>query len=166
MRDVRTDTPAHRLASSYVGVRHTAPRQTNPTWSYESPTAPSPAPVSTTSAVASAAALPTSAPSSGRWRSPGAAVANPAPLTSLPVSPFAAPGLDARPDPQVWLIATVSAAGGMRPLEGAGRTGSIPVGRPYGFLRAIRPVMPPGALGNSLDGAAESGGLATRARRG
>jgi len=164
MQDVRSDTPARRLASSYVGVRHTAPRQTNPTWSYQSPTAPSTAP--SAAPVSSAGALPTSATSSGRWRSPGAAVANPAPLTSLPVSPFAAPGLDARPDPQVWLIATVSAAGGMRPLEGAGRVGAIPVGRPYGFLRAIRPVMPPGALGNSLDATAESGGLATRARRG
>jgi hypothetical protein len=52
----------------------------------------------------------------------------------------------------------------MRQLEGAGRAGAIPVGQPYGFLRAIRPVMPPGALGNSLDAAPVSG--AVRARRG
>lgn len=162
MQEVRSDTPAHRLASSYVGVRHTSPQRPRPasqaslseaadatpqpytTWSYQSP---------------SATAASASATSSGRWRTP-------APLSSLPVSPFAAPSLDARPDPQVWLIATVTAAGGMRSLEGARRAGAIAVGQPYGYLRAIRPVLPPGALGNSLDAAAESGSTASRVRRG
>lgn len=182
MREVRSETPAHRLASSYVGRRPTAPqrpRATNQTslseatgsgagavadaapqprisWSFQSPTA-------------SAATSSPASTSSGRWRAPGAAIATPTPLSSLAVSPFAAPGLDARPDPQVWLIATVTAAGGMRALEGAGRTGAIPVGRPYGYLRAIRPVMPPGALGNSLDGldaAPDSANLTARVRRG
>jgi hypothetical protein len=171
MREVRSDTPAHRLASSYVGVRHTSPqrpRQTSQTslseaaeatpqpyttWSYQSPSAT--AASTNATSVASAA----SATSSGRWRTP-------APLSSLPVSPFAAPGLDARPNPQVWLIATVTAAGGMRSLEGVRRAGAIAVGQPYGYLRAIRPVLPPGALGNSLDAAAESGSMASRARRG
>src|SRR6185437_3819407 len=131
MQPVRTDTPAQRMASSYVGVRRTAPQRpadatpAQPTWSYQSPSASSSA---TTTTVPGAS----SSTSSGRWRSPSA----PEPLSSLPVSPFAAPGLDARPDPQVWLIATVTAAGGMRQLEGAGRSGAIPVGQPYGFLRA------------------------------
>lgn len=162
MQEVRSDTPAHRLASSYVGVRHTSPQRPRPasqaslsevadatpqpytTWSYQSP---------------SATAASASATSSGRWRTP-------APLSSLPVSPFAAPSLDARPDPQVWLIATVTTAGGMRSLEGARRAGAIAVGQPYGYLRAIRPVLPPGSLGNSLDAAAESGSTASRVRRG
>ncbi|HEX6540969.1 MAG TPA: hypothetical protein VF040_04380 [Ktedonobacterales bacterium] len=153
MHEVRSDTPSHRMASSYVGVRHTAPQrprqtplseaaalQPNTSWSYQSP--------------------------SGAWRAPGAASVAELPLSSLPVSPFAPPGLDARPDPQVWLIATVTSAGGMRALEGAGRSGAIPVGRPFGFLRAIRPVMPPGALGNALDATPERGTATTRPRRG
>jgi hypothetical protein len=159
MQEVKSDTPTHRMAASYVGVQRTALQrqraagvnetaQPPATWSYQSPLA-------TLSAAAAA--------SSGTWRAPSA---GPAPLTSLPVSPFAAPGLDARPDPQVWLIATVTAAGGMRPLEGAGRSGAIPVGQPYGYLRSIRPVMPPGALGNSLQHAPESGAVTTRPRRG
>ncbi|HEU5347227.1 MAG TPA: hypothetical protein VFU63_01315 [Ktedonobacterales bacterium] len=166
MREVTSDTPAHRMATSYVGVRRTVsqrPRQTGlseaadaapqsyTTWSYQSP-----------AASVSAA----SATNSGSWRAPGAATAAAAPVSSLPVIPFAAPGLDTRPDPQVWLIATVTAAGGMRALEGARRSGAIPVGRPYGYLRAIRPVMPPGALGNSLDTAPATASTATRARRG
>lgn len=162
MQQVRTDTPAQRMASSYVGVRRTAPQRpadaapAQSTWSYQSPSASS----SATTAPAPGVTGASSATSSGRWRSPSA----PEPLSSLPISPFAAPGLDARPDPQVWLIATVTAAGGMRQLEGAGRSGAIPVGQPYGFLRAIRPVMPPGALGNGLDAAPQTG--ATRTRRG
>ena len=161
MHEVRTDTPAQRMASSYVGVRHTAPQRpagavpAQPTWTYQSPSATTATPTTTSTSPG----ITTSAASSGRWRSPSA----PEPLSSLPVSPFAAPGLDARPDPQVWLISTVTAAGGMRQLEGAGRSGAIPVGQPYGFLRAIRPVMPPGALGNSLDAAPQTG--ATRPRR-
>lgn len=167
MREVTSDTPAHRLAASYPGVRQTVPRrpratnlsdatgtapQPHTTWSYQSPTAPATAPASATR--------------SDRWRAPGSPLATPAPLSSLPVSPFAAPGLDARPDPQVWLIANVTAAGGMRALEGAGRSGAIAVGRPFGFLRSIRPVMPPGALGNSLDAAPDSASTTGRVRRG
>ena len=44
--------------------------------------------------------------------------------------------------PDVWLIALATPAGGMRPIEGAGRTGAVKVSRPYGHLRALRPVMP------------------------
>jgi hypothetical protein len=50
--------------------------------------------------------------------------------------------------PDVWLIALATPAGGMRAIEGAGRTGAVRVSRPYGHLRAMRPVMPelvPGA---------------------
>jgi hypothetical protein len=50
--------------------------------------------------------------------------------------------------PEVWLIALSTAAGGIRPIEGAGRTGAVRVSRPFGHLRALRPVMPeivPGA---------------------
>ena len=171
MREVRSDTPTQHLASSYVGVRHTAPQrpretgqtaQTSQTsWNFQSP--------ATKTTTAAPVGAPTSASSSGRWRTPGSAIATPAPLSSLVVSPFAAPGLDAQPDPLVWLIANVTAAGGMRALEGVGRAGAIPVGRPYGFLRAIRPVMPPGALGNSLSGlgaAPDSAGITARVRRG
>lgn len=174
MREVNTEAPARHMGSSYVGVRQAQrvpqrPRETSlsetagslpqprPAWTYQSPSQALNQPAAQLSSAASAA-------SSGRWRTPGAAIAD-APLSSLPVSPFAAPGLDARPDPQVWLIATVTAAGGMRSLEGVGRSGAIPVGRPFGYLRAIRPVMPPGALGNSLDAAPASGGT-TRPRRG
>ena len=44
--------------------------------------------------------------------------------------------------PEVWLISLATAAGGMRPIEGAGRTGAVRVSRPFGHLRALRPVMP------------------------
>ncbi len=50
--------------------------------------------------------------------------------------------------PDVWLIALATAAGGVRAIEGGGRTGAVKVSRPYGHLRAMRPVMPepvPGA---------------------
>jgi hypothetical protein len=40
----------------------------------------------------------------------------------------------------VWLIALPTAGGGFNSLEGAGRAGAIRVARPYGHLRAIRPV--------------------------
>ncbi len=43
-------------------------------------------------------------------------------------------------DPDVFLIALPLAGGGLRPLEGAGRSGAIRVSRPYGHLRSIRPV--------------------------
>jgi hypothetical protein len=44
--------------------------------------------------------------------------------------------------PDVWLIALATPAGGVRAVEGAGRTGAVRVSRPYGHLRALRPVMP------------------------
>src|SRR6185437_14423708 len=47
------------------------------------------------------------------------------------------------PDPEVWLVAPATANGGMRPLEGMHRSGAIRVERPYGHLRAVRPVLPP-----------------------
>ncbi|MBF6590617.1 MAG: hypothetical protein IVW57_08810, partial [Ktedonobacterales bacterium] len=67
------------------------------------------------------------------------------------------------PDPDVWLIAAASAGGGMRPLEGAGRAGAIRVGRPYGHLRSVRPVLPSSALEESLPRARRSraGGAAS-----
>jgi hypothetical protein len=42
-------------------------------------------------------------------------------------------------DPEVWLIA-LPAGSTYQSLEGAGRAGAIRVGRPYGHLRAVRPV--------------------------
>lgn len=80
--------------------------------------------------------------------------------------PAAFAGTAVRPDPQVWLIALATPAGGLRPLEGAGRAGAIPVGRPYGNLRSIHPVLPPGALGNGIAGTPETGSAQPRARRG
>jgi hypothetical protein len=81
---------------------------------------------------------------------------SPAPATGTPTGSFAAAssgafaasaGAFAEP-PAVWLIALATPAGGTRPIEGAGRTGAVRVGRPYGHLRSLRPVMPepvPGA---------------------
>lgn len=43
-------------------------------------------------------------------------------------------------DPDVWLIALPTGSGAFHSLEGAGRSGPIRVGRPYGHLRAVRPV--------------------------
>ncbi|HEU5441696.1 MAG TPA: hypothetical protein VFU88_20605 [Ktedonobacterales bacterium] len=43
-------------------------------------------------------------------------------------------------DPDVWLIALPTGSGAYHSLEGAGRSGPIRVGRPYGHLRAVRPV--------------------------
>ena len=42
-------------------------------------------------------------------------------------------------DPEVWLIA-LPAGSTYKSLEGAGRSGAIRVGQPYGHLRAVRPV--------------------------
>lgn len=52
-------------------------------------------------------------------------------------------------EPEVWLIAHLTPAGGVQSLEGAGRPGAIRVSRPYGHLRAIRPVLPTGSLGSA-----------------
>ncbi len=45
-------------------------------------------------------------------------------------------------NPDVWLIALATPAGGMRGIEGAGRVGAVRVSRPYGHLRSLRPVLP------------------------
>ena len=60
--------------------------------------------------------------------------------------PYLPPSVALAPEPEVWLIALATPGGGLRPLEGAGRAGAIRVGRPYGHLRAIRPVLPPQVL--------------------
>ncbi len=54
----------------------------------------------------------------------------------------AAPAAGPTTNPDVWLIALATPAGGMRSIEGAGRMGAVRVSRPYGHLRALRPVMP------------------------
>ena len=60
--------------------------------------------------------------------------------------PYGAPDIEPSPArteyPDVWLIALATPTGGFRPIEGAGRTGAVKVSRPYGHLRAMRPVMP------------------------
>jgi hypothetical protein len=43
-------------------------------------------------------------------------------------------------DPTVWVIALPTGAGGWNALEGVGRVGPIRASRPYGHLRAVRPV--------------------------
>jgi hypothetical protein len=60
--------------------------------------------------------------------------------------PYLPPSVALAPEPEVWLIALATPGGGLRPLEGAARAGAIRVGRPYGHLRAIRPVLPPHVL--------------------
>jgi hypothetical protein len=77
-------------------------------------------------------------------------------LPGLRVGPYLPPRTATLPDPDVWLIALTLPSGGLRPLEGAGRSGAIRVSRPYGHLRALRPVTPP-----ELFAAGESGGLGT-----
>jgi hypothetical protein len=67
-----------------------------------------------------------------------------APYTNATPSAGAAPSAT----PDVWLVALATPAGGLRGIEGAGRSGAVRVSRPYGHLRALRPVMPepiPGA---------------------
>ena len=54
--------------------------------------------------------------------------------------PYTGPRPSQHADPDVWLIALPTAGGGFNSLEGAGRAGAIRVARPYGHLRAIRPV--------------------------
>jgi hypothetical protein len=54
----------------------------------------------------------------------------------------AAPAASPTSYPDVWLVAMATPAGGMRSIEGAGRMGAVRVSRPYGHLRALRPVMP------------------------
>lgn len=87
--------------------------------------------------------------------------------TALPALPFAnpdpfgAPYLAPSADPHVWLIALPTSGGGLRALEGAGRSGAIRVSRPYGHLRSIRPVtLDPFSTGDSATATA-----APRSRR-
>lgn len=65
-------------------------------------------------------------------------------------------------DPDVWLIAHLTPAGGVQSLEGAGRPGAIRVSRPYGHLRAIRPVLPTGSLGTAVASGPISSALSGR----
>lgn len=74
-------------------------------------------------------------------REPGAGIGSATALPAFPVSSWQMPRATPANDPDVWLIALPLAGGGQRPLEGAGRSGAIRVGRPYGHLRSIRPVM-------------------------
>jgi hypothetical protein len=75
----------------------------------------------------------------------------PAPATATSESAYEAGAATAAVPsefPEVWLIALATPAGGLRPIEGAGRNGAVRVARPYGHLRAMRPVLPelvPGA---------------------
>ncbi len=61
-------------------------------------------------------------------------------LTNSWATPFAGPRAAPTLDPEVWLIALATTAGGWHALEGAGRAGAIRVSRPYGHLRSIHPV--------------------------
>jgi hypothetical protein len=83
------------------------------------------------------------------------------------VGPYLAPQVDPVLDPDVYLIALATAGGGLRELEGPDRQGAIRVGRPYGHLRALRPVLPPGVLAAGVTGPVqasnESGELPARA---
>ena len=58
----------------------------------------------------------------------------------LPTTHRAAPRTASAADPMVWVIALPTGAGGWNALEGAGRVGPIRASRPYGHLRAVRPV--------------------------
>lgn len=86
----------------------------------------------------------------------------------------AAPAPERSEYPDVWLIALATAAGGVRAIEGAGRTGAVKVSRPYGHLRAMRPVMPEPVQGATpepewakvwAEAAAQAQATASRGRR-
>jgi hypothetical protein len=70
----------------------------------------------------------------------------PQPYSPSAPAPVPFTGTAVLPDPEVWLIATATANGSMRPLEGFNRPGAIRVERPYGHLRAVRPVPPPSEI--------------------
>ncbi len=77
-------------------------------------------------------------------------------LPGLPALPYGASAY-ATSEPEVWLIAHSTPAGVVHSLEGAGRPGAIRVGRPYGHLRSVQPVLPPGTF-ETLEGAPVSSG--------
>jgi hypothetical protein len=82
----------------------------------------------------------------GGAQSGGMGQATLAPGLGARAIPYLPPAAALAQEPEVWLIALATPGGGLRPLEGAGRAGAIRVGRPYGHLRAIRPVLPPRVL--------------------
>jgi hypothetical protein len=73
----------------------------------------------------------------------GQGMAGASAMPGLPIGPYLTPHASEMPEPDVWLVALATAGGGLRLLEGAGRPGAIRVSRPYGHLRALRPVTPP-----------------------
>jgi hypothetical protein len=77
------------------------------------------------------------APAPSAWRE---RVAGTPALPSRGYAPYESARPSEQRDPDVWLIALPSAAGAYQSLEGAGRSGAIRVSRPYGHLRAVRPV--------------------------
>ncbi len=104
--------------------------------------APDPASYADQESLSAAAAYPTPPARANISMGMGSATALPA----RPFMPYTAPGATPALDPDVWLIALPNGAGGMRSLEGVGRSGAIRVSRPYGHLRSIRPVTPLGVL--------------------
>jgi len=123
---------------------------------------------------ASAMGAPTMAPplTTGPAQTGGMGQATVAPGLGTRAVPYLPPAVALAPEPEVWLIALATPGGGLRPLEGAGRAGAIRVGRPYGHLRAIRPVLPPQVLAagssDELSGAAQAAparSVASRMRR-
>jgi hypothetical protein len=72
----------------------------------------------------------------------GFALPLPPPTHTYGPTMHAAPAAARTEYPEVWLIALATSAGGVRAIEGAGRSGAVKVSRPYGHLRAMRPVMP------------------------
>ena len=144
---LRSDTPTQHLASSYVGVRHTAPQRhvrqptSQTSWSFQSP--------ATKTTTAAPTSTPTSVSSSGRWRTPGSAIATPRPVVAGGESLCRARSrCAARP---AGVADRQRHCGGRHARARRRRARrSDPGGSPLWFFAAIRPVMPPGALGNSL----------------
>ncbi len=89
-------------------------------------------------------------------------------MASASALPYSMPQMAMPPEPLVWLIATITPGGGTHYMEGAGRSGAIRVSRPFGHLRSIRPILPPGAPGSGvMDDALSASVPATpRPRRG
>ncbi len=98
---------------------------------------------------------------------PGLGMASATAMPGVPALPYAMPQMATPPEPLVWLIATITPGGGTHYMEGAGRAGAIRVSRPFGHLRAIRPILPPGAPGAGASGSlSESSPATPRPRRG